>query len=207
MAERDYQRLARPRLRRQRFLAVVATRASLWLGKDHLLVIDSTGYTEEYKRFYFRDIQAIAVVATRRRAMWNIAFAVMLVPALAGLISELTRPEPTSALAVTLGIFSGLLAIPLLINNLSGPACRSYLRTAVQTEELPPLNRIRRAQRILARIRPLIEAAQGSLAPEEVSAHMRRVTESVAGISPAPAGIPEAQESGSSPDLPPRPAP
>jgi hypothetical protein len=47
-----------------------------------------------------------------------------------------------------------------------------HLRTAVQIEELPSLNRIRRTRRVLDRVRPLIVAAQGPLAPEEISGRM-----------------------------------
>ena len=61
MAEKEYQRLTRARLRRAGFFTAVATRSSLWLGKDHLLCIDSNGYGEDYKRFYFRDIQTITL--------------------------------------------------------------------------------------------------------------------------------------------------
>ena len=32
---------------------------SLWLAEDHLLVVESTGYSEEYTRYYLKDIQAI----------------------------------------------------------------------------------------------------------------------------------------------------
>jgi len=51
MAAREYHRLTRalPRPVRPHF----GGSTSLWLGKDHLLSIDSTGYTESYKRFYF----------------------------------------------------------------------------------------------------------------------------------------------------------
>jgi hypothetical protein len=40
---------------------------SLWLGEDHLLCVDSNGYAETYKRFYFRDVQAITDSAQTRR--------------------------------------------------------------------------------------------------------------------------------------------
>src|SRR5882724_2221817 len=35
--------------------------SSLWLGPDHLLVVEIAGITEKYRRFYFRDIQAVIV--------------------------------------------------------------------------------------------------------------------------------------------------
>ena len=46
------------------------------------------------------------------------------------------------------------------------------IRTAVQLEELPSLNRLPRFRKALNRLRPLIETAQGRLALEEIPARM-----------------------------------
>src|SRR5215469_16684926 len=63
MPEVEYRRLTRARNRS--LIAMVSTsRTSLWLGKDHLLPIDTSGYTESYKRFHFRDIQALVLCRT-----------------------------------------------------------------------------------------------------------------------------------------------
>src|SRR5580698_2302749 len=70
MAQKQYQRLTRPRARAQ-FAVVYRTRSALWLGGDHLLLVETSGFTENYKRFYFRDIQAITVQETRRGQVWN----------------------------------------------------------------------------------------------------------------------------------------
>ena len=40
-----------------------------WPGKDHLLCVDTSGYTETYQRFYFRDIQTVILMASNRRGM------------------------------------------------------------------------------------------------------------------------------------------
>ncbi|HWI55617.1 MAG TPA: hypothetical protein VNZ22_00220, partial [Bacillota bacterium] len=76
MAEPDhpaYERLTRA-YPRSGFAVAVAARSSLWLGPDHLLCIETTGYTETYKRFYFRDIQAVLIRQTKRQRNWTLAF-------------------------------------------------------------------------------------------------------------------------------------
>jgi hypothetical protein len=133
-----------------------SSRQSLWLGEDHLLSIDSASYSEEYKRFYFRDIQAFFICPTSRRAIWNGILTSLL-------IMHLLVFGWLGASVTILTIVGVVLAIPLVINNLLGPACKVYLRTAVQVEELPSLGRDRRAHRVLERIRPLITAVQGPL--------------------------------------------
>src|SRR3989442_15718054 len=40
--------------------------ASVWMGPDHLLAVRSMRLREEYKRFYLRDVQAIAVARKPR---------------------------------------------------------------------------------------------------------------------------------------------
>jgi hypothetical protein len=58
---------------------------------------------------------------------------------------------------------SPLLAL-LTWNWALGPCCRTHIATAVQLTPLPPLSRLRKARKVLARLQPLIVAAQADLA-------------------------------------------
>jgi hypothetical protein len=186
MAEREYRRLTRARTRRKGLFTAFATRSSLWLGRDHLLSIDSTGYTEEYKRFYFRDIQAVTLAKSKRRAVWNWVLGAPTAVCVGGWGYDLVSSGGMGTAAIVTGsIVTSFFAVPLLINNLLGPTCVCHLSTAVQREELPSLCRLRRARRILNQIRPRIVAAQGQLAPEEVPERMRQWAGLPAGAGPA----------------------
>ncbi len=176
MAEREYRRLTRPRIRRGGFFSVSSSRSSLWLGQDHLLGIDSSGFTEEYKRFYFRDIQAITLAWSKRRLIWNWVLAVPTAVCLALWVVDLiSDPSMTTGGIITGVVFTALFAVPLLANNLLGPTCNCQIRTAVQTEDVSSLSRLRGARRVLERIRPLIAEAQGELVPEEIPNRMREL--------------------------------
>ncbi len=170
MAEREYRRLTRTRVRQQGLLTAFQLRSSLWLGKDHVLCVDSSGYTEEYKRFYFRNIQAIII---RRTERWKIWAYVLCVPAALCALVALASREPV--VNWIFGVLGSIFVAALLIDLALGPTCVSQLRTAVQTEELPSLNRVRRAHKALARLRPLIAEVQGQLAPEEIPARMQEL--------------------------------
>ncbi len=63
-APKDYTRLPGRGLRYGGFRLFSRAICTLWMGADHLLLVDRTGYTESYKRFYFADIQAIVVRRT-----------------------------------------------------------------------------------------------------------------------------------------------
>src|SRR5439155_27049478 len=54
----------------------------------------------------------------------------------------------------------------LYLTFVFGPGCICHLRTAVQTEELSPLKRFRATRKVIERLKPKIQAAQGALAPE-----------------------------------------
>ena len=180
MAKTEYKRLTRARSSGA-FAVAVASRTSLWLGADHLLYVNSSGYTETYKRFYFRDIQTFVLQKTQRANVVNIVltilFSLSLLPALVG--------GQGTGWKIFLFVLAGIFTIFLLVNLLQGQTCRCFLRTAVQTEQLPPLNRIRRAQKVFALLRPLIAAAQGGeLSPETISEMMRRQSQpSAAGLT------------------------
>jgi hypothetical protein len=179
MADPQYHRLTRAKNRS--FFGVVSTsRSSLWLGPDHLLQIDTNGYTESYKRFYFRDIQALVLCRTDTWGYWAVLFAAL--ASFFGLLMIFQRE------AIALGVFGGLASLfvlCLVFDLAAGPTCKAYLRTAVQTEPLVPLNRLRRAQEAFGRLRPLIASAQAPSNQAE--------------IPPEPA---ETSATGPTPDMP-----
>ena len=65
VAEREYIKLT-PLRQRSGFGIISTSRSNLWLAKDHLLCVETEGYTESYKRFFFQDLQAITLRRTSR---------------------------------------------------------------------------------------------------------------------------------------------
>jgi hypothetical protein len=128
------------------------------LGKDHLLQIETSGYTEAYKRFYFRDIQALILCRTDTWLYYAVVFA-----ALASLFALIALLGGGPIVAWIFGCLAALFALCLLIDLVAGPTSKSYLRTAVQTEGLVSLNRVHRARKVFGVLHPLITAAQGEL--------------------------------------------
>jgi hypothetical protein len=193
MPETQYRRLTWPHRRKSGLVAVTNIRSSLWLGNDHLLAIDSNGYSESYKRFYFQDIQAITTRLTQRWIIWNWVLGPLLVFCLAGWSYDLLLVHNMDLAGIIVGVACTLLfGVPLLINNLLGPTCACTLRTAVQTDQLPSLCRLRKTRRILDLLRPLVAQAQGQLAPDEIPARLQSWTEApVATLPSEPAPAPE----------------
>ena len=143
---------------------------TLALAEDHVLEVESLLVHERYRRFFLKDIAAIVVRRTKARLWWNVAHGVLGFGG-AGLAGGLwwggtfvKEQEPR----VLLWVFAGLIApfalfflLLFLINSLLGPTCRCHLQTtAAGWHALAAPARLRAARRLLARLTPLIEAAQ-----------------------------------------------
>lgn len=139
----------------------------LYQASDHLLLVASTGFSETYRRFYFRDIQAFLIRQTRGRLLWNGIGAVLL--GFSSFLLAFASDQGSVTGSLLAAAATLLVAIGVSMNTVRGPTCVCQIQTAVQTRPLPSLSRVKLARRILARLRPLIEAEQGHLTREELA--------------------------------------
>jgi hypothetical protein len=191
MPEEEYIRLTRAR---QQSNLVATSASSLWLGKDHLLVVESSGYSEKYRRFYFKDIQAMAICRTKNGMVRWIILGV--VAFFLGLLAFALRDNAAGFwLPGGLGL---VVTIICVLDALPGPTASCAMRTAVHMEVLPSLDRVRRARKVLERLKPLIAAAQGTMTPEEVVAQMQ------AAPAPTPVSAPNLAPQAATGEVPPR---
>jgi hypothetical protein len=128
-------------------------KATLWLSSDHILAVDSHRFTEEYKRYYFKDIQAILVTQLSVGTSRTIDLAVLIVVVFLALVAWRLQSRGTN-------ITAGIILFGYLIHKLLGPKCACHLITAVSSDKLPSLNRVRTAGKALRIIQPLVEQAQ-----------------------------------------------
>lgn len=140
-------------------------RSSLWLASDHILHVRWRRFSENYKRFYLKDIQAIILSRTTAGRTHN-----LICGGLIGCIAVLSLTAtvlkwPRELLFFMVPLAASFMLV-LLINTLLGPTCACRLHTAVQVEDLMSLGRLRTARKVINILKPLIEAAQGTLAPE-----------------------------------------
>src|SRR5471032_474515 len=60
-------------------LLLRGNRIQLWRGEEHLLLVEWNGYKEKYKRFNYRDIQAVVIQRTSGDTAANIVLTIMTV--------------------------------------------------------------------------------------------------------------------------------
>lgn len=133
----------------------VALRARLYQGPDHLLIVYSTGYTEEYKRIFYRDIRYVEVKKSDR-AIWYglISGSAMLLL----ILCALANPGAT----IPILIFGIPFLIWFVINLLLGSGCVCRINTNVQTLELPAPRRKRKVAFLIDFLRSKTEAVNTS---------------------------------------------
>jgi hypothetical protein len=146
------------------------SRCSLYLGDDHILAVDSNGFSEDYKHFYLSDIQAIITRRTRRGVTWSIVLASMIACSLMGALFLENEP-----VRIFFWVLSGAFLVFLSVNAFRGPTCVCDIMTAVQEDQLPSLNRLRVARKVIETLRPAIERVQGRLSPEELQTNQTEV--------------------------------
>lgn len=137
--------------------------SSLWLGTDHLLMVDEVYADQSVRRFYFKDIQGIILQHSNRFAILNAVFGVLM---LLSLLPVLMADDPP--LRIFFGAVTGFFFIPLVVNLIKGPTGKGQIVTAVHRVQIPSFGRLRNARKALAIIVPAIEAAQGRLDPDQL---------------------------------------
>jgi hypothetical protein len=130
--------------------------ASLWTGADHMLSVRSARFQERYKRFYFRDIQAMVITKVPRFVVstWVAAVAVLLLTGV--LIVRALLPALTGWFWLLPAALAG---VWIYISAAQSCTCRLY--TAVSREDLPSIYRMWTARKALAVLEQRIAQVQG----------------------------------------------
>jgi hypothetical protein len=132
--------------------------SSLWLGADHLLLVKSYRFREEYRRFYFADIQAIVSAAAPRFHISTRSAAIGAVWLFVFLVAYVNARFTTFRTVVSV---AGALLVLAWIYISYFRSCRCRIYTAVSSEALPSLYRDWTLRKFREKVEPLIAEAQG----------------------------------------------
>jgi hypothetical protein len=134
-------------------------RYTLWLGPDHLLLVDSTRFSETYKRFYLPDIQTITI---RKAPRFVLPYYWLLIT-VAGLILLLAGLAPFRQLVFWPAVaILAAVAVYLYVASMF-QSCTCHLVTRVSKVELGSLFRLRAARQFVDAVTPRILEVQGQL--------------------------------------------
>ena len=146
-------------------------RASCWMAQDHLVCVETSWFVERYRRFAFRDIEAVVIRRNDSARTWTLLWTVLL---LAG--AAMVFPPAADG---TVRVFGAILAVPallgLVLNAMRGPCCTTALRTRVSVPNVRAWRRLRTARRAVAELAAAVEAVQGTLSESDLRSEERRV--------------------------------
>jgi hypothetical protein len=135
--------------------------SQIWLAVDHLLLVETAWFVQNYRRFRLSEIQAILVSRRPSRIVWQTALLTLTILALAWCF----RPAAGWFARLAGGVVFGGALLAELADLARGPSCRVTLRTAVSAVRLRPLSRMRYAESFLADVGPAVETAQAGMEP------------------------------------------
>ena len=126
-----------------------------YLSEDCLLAAKRVMYAVEYRRFYLRDLESIVVWPNRLWLLRAIIPAVVFV-AWGNSMWYLVNFAAGASIA-SIGLLWAGLELAL------GPTAKAQIKTTGLTVDLPIVGRVRRAERVLAKIDAALRAARADL--------------------------------------------
>ena len=137
-------------------------RYSLWIKPDHLLRVRSNPFSQEYRRYYFKDIQAL-VLTEVSNPVGYLFYGLAAFFAIAALVLYVRHP-----------VWATLCGLPAIFFWFLGwrtPDCACSIRTRVSADRLPSLGKLRSARQTIALLKAQINQVQGELSAEALQSH------------------------------------
>ena len=138
-------------------------RHSLWMQSDHVLRVRANPFSQQYRRYYFADIQALVLTELPGTAAFYLYPTAISLVFIALMLNYAGHPA--------WGILSALVALPALYLAWRVPNCACYLKTSVSTDKLPSIRHRGAARKAIAMVMEEIEKIQGPLSRETLDAH------------------------------------
>lgn len=138
---------------------------SVFVSKDHFLIASAKAYQEDYNRFFYDDIAALKIRVSKWQKLIMIIISICTV--ISGSIFAISLNDPT--FAVVTGIIFGIFLIYTVVVLIQGPQSILVIKT-LTTEKEFPVGRLRFVKKVINKMRPFIEEAQGKVTPEVLEA-------------------------------------
>ena len=148
----------------------MGTRNRMLAGEDHFLYAKSNGYTEEYRHFFYSDIQSIDIFKTSWQTINGIILGILLFLVMVGIgialwftfeVSKNSDEAFTLTVLVLLAILFILFLTPFIVNIVKGPTAKAVIRTLSSEDAVVLTGRLRSSIKIIDKMRPYIESVQG----------------------------------------------
>jgi hypothetical protein len=134
------------------------TGASLWLAEDHILSVRNMRFSEEYKRYYYHEMQALQLRPAPRFWCPSWLAVLLIVLAVCALIFSFSLRGVGIVCGACLVALAGYAAYRSLRS-----CCVCHVVTAVSTDAIPALKTIKSSRKVISLIARRAALAQGEL--------------------------------------------
>ena len=149
-----------------------AGRQRVMIGDDHILIATRLGSSEQYRRFFLKDIRLFTVFKTVTGKILNVIHLLLLL-FFGAVAFALTFAGDSGRPAFYLFLgFAALVFAHWIPHLFRGPTSKVFIKTLNSEDTIVISTRFNRTMKILRRIRPMIEAAQGGSTRAEVVERM-----------------------------------
>ena len=147
-------------------------KTSLWLGSDHILKVTAAGYSEEYRRFYLADVRGFVIQRTGAQLIWSVVLCLLALCLAIAASTLVDRLGDAQVYCLVLAAGAAACASLLVVNLIKGPSCDFYIKTAIQTDRIKSISRLKSAEALITALTPVVLAAQrgSAIAPVVESA-------------------------------------
>ena len=132
------------------------SKATLWMASDHLLSVESSRIGDEYRRYYFRDIQALVLQKQGATGLALIQAVLIILIVVAMLVAYLAR---------WFTLIPGVLIVVTMALAYSMRDCRCLIVTRANQAYLPAMAHWRQSQAVVEQLTALIMEVQRQEAP------------------------------------------
>lgn len=131
----------------------IARNRCVYAGSDHVIMVGRKGATEQYRRYYYRDIQAVIIVRTRDH----------IIQGLVGIALLIMFLLPVTFGYPAVGIPLAIAGAALIAIEFARPSCECFIQTQTFSQRLWTIKRVSHARKFIADLEPLVTAAQADL--------------------------------------------
>ena len=148
----------------------IGKKSRLLLVDDHILQCNTIAGSEEYRRFFFKDLKSITVFRTIASKINNIIMSILalIFTLLIIVIYFFASRDALEVVGVILGVIVLIDIIILVINIIKGPSSKTIITTLNSQDTLVLSGRFYKTKKVIDSLREYIVKEQGEFSQRDI---------------------------------------
>lgn len=149
---------------------LIGKRSRLLFVDDHILQCNKIAGSEEYRRFFFKDLQSITVFRTLSGFISNIILSIVIIffISLGMLVYFFAGSDVFFGVGIFFGIITLIVFIALIINLIKGSTSKTIITTLNSQDTLVLSGRFYKTKKVIDSLREYIVKEQGEFSQKDI---------------------------------------